>query len=1026
MSLKRHLFLLASLLWLSGVLLDSSAAAAGLAADNLTGGGQASSSNLPVNQLTDPAAWPMVAANPQRTSWTAEQVSGNLQVQWYRPIEAYIPQNSQIIASYGLLYISTARGLYVLNAASGELVWRYDTELSLGNSPTVADGVVYVGGYDRQLHALDALTGAHLWAFTGAKAGFDTNPLVVEGKVIMGNRDGAMYAIGAHGTPNQGQQVWKFQTGGPIHLSAAYKDGIVYFAANDNYAYALSAATGAQIWKSAKLPGEQYQSYWPVIYQDKVIFSTAFGYRTGLRPGTFSVTDSGGTPYGNYRDMELDDLFPGAAEGTRLGPAVAPQPWAHGYSLIDASRVTQYLEDNPNPDPHKHKPWRRALVVLNTANGLEHTFDSDQDGYPEYIPVVWWSTNSGNRYPPLVGPDGILYQSNLYECCSDAKGRVMGWNINTPSLLSVTGGFGAVAEPQAISAGGNIIYRNLCCDRVGDWFNLTNPASSGTVWSYNLSSLAPGYDETWTILPGWPRLQGWYRGNTNSINAAYHNHGDQNPIIPYQGRFYVHRSNAVIAFGPGSGPGQLPMLQAATAQTSSAPLPHTELVARLEEEIQKIVAAGHLRPGYYNPGQSMVNYRWFADYFENPGDTLYVLSLAYPHLSPQLQSQLRAYLRQEFQTYFDPTMYATIGWSSGAPREAMALPPEVQADLVNNPPGYSTSGFSWNYPPHNFYALWKYVQIVPEDTARAYQLARGKLLVPVPTIATTDYFRQQPYELNAYIAGYIGFLELQELAGQSGPDNQLRTQVTNELNRLLQLRVSIFSKDSYWTGEERFHKKHFDIARNFLYLVPELGDHLEQAIPGQVQAALAEYNKVAPYWFVSRYESVIGEGVMAHLYNYNALIQAKALILKESPAQLSKYLDVPAFAVGDLFYIQNIVAMLGSSGFTFQVSPTFYAVDSGGSGVYTIDIQHTGDFTSTITLAAASPAPELSVQLTPTTIAPPGGQATLTLTDLHNPSFTDPVWYTVPLVASGGELNRTINIHLLVNGRQLFLPVISR
>ena len=59
---------------------------------------------------------------------------------------------------------------------------RFDTELPLGHSPTVADGVVYFGGYDRKIHALNALTGAPLWEFAGG-AGFSTNPLVVEGRV---------------------------------------------------------------------------------------------------------------------------------------------------------------------------------------------------------------------------------------------------------------------------------------------------------------------------------------------------------------------------------------------------------------------------------------------------------------------------------------------------------------------------------------------------------------------------------------------------------------------------------------------------------------------------------------------------------------------------------------------------------------------------------------------------------------------------------------------------------------------------
>ena len=249
--------------------------------------------NATIIPLSD--GWPMVAANPQRTSWTSEEVTGNLHVEWYRPIEAYISQNVQIIADYGMLYVSTAKGLYALDATTGNIVWRYDTELPLGNSPTVFDHVVYVAGYDRRLHAINALNGQPLWDFAGAKAGYDTNPLVVEGKVILGNRDGNMYAIGANHTPQQGQLIWKYQTGGPIHLSAAYKDGVVYFAADDNYAYALSAQNGSLVWKSQQLLGDGFHSYWPVIYQDKVLFSGASSYRTGLNPGTLNAQDAGGT-----------------------------------------------------------------------------------------------------------------------------------------------------------------------------------------------------------------------------------------------------------------------------------------------------------------------------------------------------------------------------------------------------------------------------------------------------------------------------------------------------------------------------------------------------------------------------------------------------------------------------------------------------------------------------------------------------------------------------------------------------------
>ncbi len=174
-------------------------------------------------------------------------------------------------------------------------------------------------------------------------------------------------------------------------------------------------------------------------------------------------------------------------------------------------------------------------------------------------------------------------------------------------------------------------------------------------------------------------------------------------------------------------------------------------------------------------------------------------------------------------------MYITIGWAEGASREAMELPPDVEVDLSNHLPKVQGPGFAWFYPQHNFYAMWKYAQIVPENAASIYVKAKSKLQVPVPNLPVPDYFEQQPYELNAWIAGYIGFLELQELAGMDGVDSQLKTNVTNELNRLLQLRANIFSKDSYWVNE-RYHKKHLDVARNFIFLVPELGTYLSQNI----------------------------------------------------------------------------------------------------------------------------------------------------------------------------------------------------
>lgn len=866
-------------------------------------------SNLKVSSPTPPPPpadsgdWSTVAGNPQRTSWTSDQVrASNMVVAWYRPIEAYISQNVQLIASNGLIFVASARGLYALRADNGQEAWRFNTQLPLGNSPTVVDGTLYVAGLDHNLYALNATSGALLWTFRDAGAGYSTNPLVADGRVLLGNRDGFFYAIGAQGTPNQGKQLWKYQTGGLIELTAAYSQGIVYFASDDNCAYALQSSNGNLIWKSDILPGDGYGSYWPVIYGDYVIFSAASGYRTGLNPGTASVLDSSSNGYGRIFDIDRDGVFRNAADGALIGPEVSNQTWAGGKKVLNGSSITNYLEVNNHPE-------RRTLIVLNRSDGREFTFDSDNDGKAEYAPSVMVGTQSGNRYPPIVGGDGILYFTNIFQKFNIPQVKVMGWKIGT-ALLSQAGGQGAIDEPQALSAAGNTIYRNLCCDRVGDWFAL-DTFSSWQMWRYDspLSVQIPGYDQMWYGTRNGDSIR--LEGNYGNVNGIYHNHGDQNPIIPYQGKLFVHRSNAIIAYGTAVTGGSQPLVRIQYAENETESLSIAQIQVKLTAEIQKMIGAGHLRPGYYNAGQ-FSNYGQFANYFENPGETMYVLTRAYPYVSENIKPALQQYLQEEFELYFSSQMVTKTGWKDGAAREWMPIPDDVQAAMNSLGPVIGGDPrFSWSYPPLNFYAMWKFAQINPALTQSAYNLAKSKIVVPVPAGATNDYLFQKPYEQNAYIAGYFGFLQLQELAGKSQQDANLRTSVNNELNRLMQLRAQNFRKDTVWVdGVGSYHLRSMNISRNFIYLVPELGAYLNQNIFSRVEDAVKEYDQVAPYWFVARFNAVVDEGARQNLYDYGWLFQAKAYILNEDSSDLQQFLDVPAFQVGDLFYINNLIAVI--------------------------------------------------------------------------------------------------------------------
>ena len=183
-----------------------------------------------------------------------------------------------------------------------------------------------------------------------------------------------MYAIHAHASPLRGTLAWKYQTDGPIHFSAAYQNGTIYFASNDAYAYALDAANGALVWKSAKLPtGDGFHSWWPVINGDRVIFSSSRGYRNFDPPQINWSSD-----FLTKGDSPLFDTACAVSDFAPLGQ-ILPD------GSMDFSSALQYLED---------KPWRRSYYLLDATTGQEVTYDFDLDGRPEYAPLL----NAGHKF----------------------------------------------------------------------------------------------------------------------------------------------------------------------------------------------------------------------------------------------------------------------------------------------------------------------------------------------------------------------------------------------------------------------------------------------------------------------------------------------------------------------------------------------------------------------------------------------------------------------------------------------------
>ena len=139
-------------------------------------------------------------------------------------------ESTPIVVDGVMYFTSTWSRVYAVDAADGDVLWRYDPEVPgawarrlccdvVNRGVAVYEGKVYVGTLDGRLIALDAETGEPVWevdtlidrgkfySITGA-------PRVAKGKVFIGN-GGAEFGVRGYVTAydaDSGDQIWRFFT----------------------------------------------------------------------------------------------------------------------------------------------------------------------------------------------------------------------------------------------------------------------------------------------------------------------------------------------------------------------------------------------------------------------------------------------------------------------------------------------------------------------------------------------------------------------------------------------------------------------------------------------------------------------------------------------------------------------------------------------------------------------------------------------------------------------------------------------
>ena len=188
--------------------------------------------------------------------------------------------------------------MYAVDHRDGEVLWRHgildgawvDGEFYFGDwsggllgSPTVVDGIVYIGGPDGFVNAVDADSGEEIWKFE-APGSISNSTTVIDGKVLFGHLGGYTEHHGFDVGPSYhaldsetGEEVWQSRELGKVWVSGAYNDGVMFIGDMNGHVYGVDPNTGEKLW-----------SYWTSTNtsQEK---DPLVGFRHGWPPGVYSI-----------------------------------------------------------------------------------------------------------------------------------------------------------------------------------------------------------------------------------------------------------------------------------------------------------------------------------------------------------------------------------------------------------------------------------------------------------------------------------------------------------------------------------------------------------------------------------------------------------------------------------------------------------------------------------------------------------------------------------------------------------------
>ena len=413
-----------------------------------------------------------------------------------------------------------------LDAATGELLWRYERKLSPGASFQGKKGVAIAGDRilvptsDLHILALSARTGAVLWdqaIDTGGQTDFQikSSPLVAADKVMIGvngftTRGGNFIVALDLAT---GREVWRFhtiarpgqpggdswngqaveaRTGGSVWVAGSYDPALnlVYFGAAPTYnpgplraakpgftnaalytnaTLALNADTGALIWFFQHQANDQLDHDW--AFEHQVVDLPVGGSRrklvvTGGKQAIFEAMDAATGAYQFSIDLGLQNVI----------AAIDPKTGAKTLDPRAVLKPGQVLQRNTIPGI--------CPDLLGARNLMSTAYDSGRRIL--FVPLT------DTCIQPW--PDGERWQKHPDESSAGRYGLLQAINLQTRKVLWSVRERAAPVSGALATAGGLVFLGDA--DR---WFRAYDDRSGKVLWSTRLDNAPASYPITYSV-----------------------------------------------------------------------------------------------------------------------------------------------------------------------------------------------------------------------------------------------------------------------------------------------------------------------------------------------------------------------------------------------------------------------------------------------------------------------------------------------------------------------------------------------